>query len=161
MTAESRTASDTRHRVPYPNARPRRVAVVGLGARGRAIAADVAGAGLAHVQVVQAPGGASASGVDPQAMLQTIAGGADDFARSLADADMVFAVVGAGDDASHAATLARVAHHRNLLLTGVIIDDATTPARSLEIMRGACDMLVITADTDYLIGMLSALGSGS
>ena len=160
MTADSRTATDTRHRVPYPNARPRRVALVGLGARGRAIAADVAAARLSHVQVIQAPGTASASGGDPHAVLRSIAGGADDFARSLEDADMVFAVVGAGDDASYAATLARLAHRRNMLLTGVIIDDATTPERGLEVMRRACDMLVITADTDYLIGMLGALGSG-
>jgi hypothetical protein len=159
MTAHSRTATDTRHRVPYPNARPRRVALVGLGVHGRAIAHDVAAARLSHVEVIQAPGGASASAADSQAMLRSIAGGADDFSRSLEDADMVFAVVGAGDDASYAATLARLAHHRNMLLTGVIIDDATAPRRGLDVMRRACDMLVITADTDYLIGMLHALGS--
>jgi len=160
VTAESRAGSDTRHRVPYPNARPRRVALVGLGVRGRGFAADVAAAGLSHVHVLHVPGSASASDGDPRSVLRSIAGGADDFARSLEDADMVFAVVGAGDDASYAVTLARLAHHRNMLVTGVIIDDATTPQRGLEAMRRACDMLVITSDADYLVGMLGALGTG-
>ena len=158
MIADSRGATDTRHRVPYPNARPRRVALIGLGERGRAIAAAVEAAQLGHVCVVPAPTGAS--GGDSDAMLRSIAGGADDLARALADADMIFAVVGAGDDASQAPTIARLAHHRNVLLTGVIIDDAAAPEGGLEVMRRACDMLVITADPDYLVGMLGALGTG-
>jgi 3-hydroxyisobutyrate dehydrogenase-like beta-hydroxyacid dehydrogenase len=158
VTAQSRAASDTRHRVPYPNARPRRVALIGLGERGRAVAATVEAAHLSHVSVVCAPA-ASAPVADSDALLRSIADGADDVARALADADMIFAAVGGGDDASYVQTLARLAHHRNVLLTGVIIDDTTTPERGLEIMRRACDMLVITADADYLVGMLGALGT--
>lgn len=136
MIAESRAATDMRHRVPYPNARPRRVALIGLGERGRAIANGVEAAQLAHVRVIRDP------------------------SRALDDADMVFAVIGGGDDPSDAPTLARLAHQRNLLLTGVIVDDSTTPKRDLEAMRRACDMLVMTADADYLVGMLGALGTG-
>jgi hypothetical protein len=158
VTAESHAANDTRHRVPYPNARPRRVALIGLGERGRAVAATVDAAQMPHVSVVCAPA-ASAPAADSDALLRSIADGADDVARALADADMIFAVVGGGDDSSYVPKLARLAHHRNVLLTGVIIDDTTTPERGLEIMRGACDMLVIAAEADYLVGMLGALGT--
>jgi 3-hydroxyisobutyrate dehydrogenase-like beta-hydroxyacid dehydrogenase len=156
---DTRAATDTRHRVPYPNSRPRRVAVIGLGERGRAIAAGVSTANLAHVTVVPAPGGMAADAGSPGDMLRSIADGADGLARALQDADMIFVVVGAADDASYAPTLARLARHRNILLTGVIIDDPSgAPERDLDVMRRACDMLVITADADYLNGMLQALG---
>ena len=114
---------------------------------------------LPHVSVVPAPAAIAPDAADPDAMLRSISGGADDLARALADADMIFAIVGADDDASHAPTIARLARHRNVLLTGVIIDDAGTAERGLDVMRRACDMLVITADADYLVGMLGALGT--
>jgi hypothetical protein len=157
--AESRAAADTRHRIPYPNARPRRIALVGLGARGAAIATTVDAAALAHVVVVPEPSGAVAPGA-AQDMLRSIADGADALARAFEGVDMIYAVVAAGDDAAHAPTLARIARHRGVMLTGIIIDDgAVRDERGLDVMRRACDTLVVTADAGDVAGMLAALGT--
>ncbi len=161
--SESRVAAaDTRHRVAYPNSKPRRIIVAGLGTGGRRIVEAVADAAMPHVDTL-AVGAAPAASPNAGDVLRTIAAGADELDRALAAADMVFVAVMPDDDASFAGAIAAVARHRGVLVTGVIIDPAagrsTLRHETLDEMRRACDMLVITADSDYLSGMLAALGT--
>jgi hypothetical protein len=161
-TSPSRASADTRHRVPYPNARPRRVTLVGLGAGGRRLAATIGREALPHVDVVAATAATNGDATSAEHVLRGISAGAADFERSLDRADMVFVVATPGDDFSSAARIAALAHGRGLLLTGVIVeaadDQAASGARSLDAIRRACDMLVVTADASYVAGMLEALG---
>ncbi len=161
--SESRVAAaDTRHRVAYPNSKPRRIIVAGLGMGGRSIVETVSAAAMVHVETLVLRGAPAAS---PNAddVLRSIAAGADELDRALAGADMVFVALTPADDASFAGAIASVARHRGVLLTGVIVDaQAGGPALRhdvLDEMRRACDMLVVTADADYLTGMLAALGN--
>ena len=80
-------------RIQAPNSLPRSIALVGLGEGGAAIARNVAGQGLARVEVhVLAK---SALGGDA---LAAIKAGGGDLQRGLTGADMIFIVACAGDD---------------------------------------------------------------
>src|SRR4051812_39317784 len=131
MTSSSRAATDTSHRVPYPNARPRRIKLVGVGDIGRRVAAQVEGPDLIHVDIVPGSGGAgrvSLAQGDPDgsaAMLRSIASSVDQQAQALADADMVFIVLGRGEDAREASAVSRIARNMHILVTGVVIDDGS------------------------------------
>jgi cell division GTPase FtsZ len=165
---DHREATDTRHRVPYPNSRPRLVKLVGVGTQGGAIADAIGRQDMPHVKVVTTPpltAGAAVPRVDAAGgeLVRSLAAGADGLARALAGADMIFVVVGSDDDASYAVAIGRYGREHGVLVTGVIIDTESDRRRagdrSLDEMRRACDMLVITSDADYLAGMLAALGS--
>ena len=166
--SSSRAATDTSHRVPYSNARPRRIKLVGIGDAGRRIASSMRGPDTAHVDIVQtmqsdqtkldrAGQGASA------AVLRSIADSVDQRTDALDGADMIFIVLGRGDDAQEAAVIGHVGRGMGTLVTGVVIDPATgggaVGERGLDQLRQACDMLVITSDSDDLRAMLSSLGT--
>jgi len=168
--SSSRAATDTSHRVPYPNARPRRIKLVGVGETGRRVAAEIQGPDLTHVDIVPAAAGANAASMghvgEPgasAAMLRSIASSADQQAQALVGADMVFIVLGRGDDGREAGAISRIARNMHTLVTGVVIDDASEPSqlgeRGLEALRQACDMLVITSEPEDLRAMLSSLGT--
>jgi len=167
--SSSRAATDTSHRVPYPNARPRRIKLVGVGETGRRVASRIEGPELTHVDVVPPPAGSTASiaqAGEPgasAAMLRSIASSADQQAQALAGADMVFIVLGRGEDAREASAISRIARNMRTLVTGVVIDDASEPSlvgeRGLDELRQACDMLVITSEPEDLRAMLSSLGT--
>lgn len=159
---DTRAATDTRHRVPYPNAKPRLIKLVGLGEGGQQIARAVGAERLAHVAVVELPGRPGSEST-PDAMVGTLAANADELARALEGADMIFVVVVPGDDVAFANAIARIARDRGTPVTGVIVENegggASADGRHSADLRRACDMLVIVTDGDYLTGMLAALGT--
>jgi hypothetical protein len=156
---DARTATDTRHRVPYPNSRPRRVALVGLGHEGARLAATLDRTRLPHVDVIELPRIAST----PDTLLGAIAERSGDLASAFKGADMIYLVCGPDDDVGFAAPIAQIAHYRGVLVTGVLIyREAAQPGvgdANLNALRRACDMLVIAADDDYLAALLAALGT--
>ena len=156
---ETRTATDTRHRVPYPNSRPRRVALVALGHEGVRLAAALDRARLPHVDVIELPRVAPT----PDTLLSAIAERSGDLASAFKGADMIYLVCGPDDDVGFAAPIAQIAHHRGVLVTGVLIHREAAQSgmdhANLNALRRACDMLVIAADDDSLAAMLAALGT--
>lgn len=158
---DTRTATDTRHRVPYPNSTPRRIALVGLGQEGVRLAAALDRTRLPHVDVIELP--RIAWTPTPETLLGAIAEHCGDLASAFKGADMIYLVCGPDDDVGFAAPIAQIAHHRGVLVTGVLIQGEAAQSNvgdaNLNALRRACDMLVIAADDDCLAAMLAALGT--
>lgn len=161
--SESRLACDTRHRIAYPNSRPRAIKLFGLGEGGAAIARDIAGRGYAHVEALAAGNGRAAPGADSQGVLRAIASEGSDLERIIEAADMVFVVARDGDGVGLATVIAQLARRHGKLMSGVLIqavDAAVEPHdATLDALRAASDMLVIVSDAGYVPEMLGALGA--
>lgn len=158
--SESRAAADdTRHRVAYPNSRPRAIKLFGLGEGGGEIARAIAARGLSQVEAIVA--GAPRSGTGPADILRTIASEGSDVARAIGESDMVFVVAREGDNVALAPAIGQLAHDRKVLVTGMLIQgrEGDLPRGTLDALRSASDMLVIVSDTDYVGEMLAALGA--
>jgi hypothetical protein len=146
-------------RIQEPNSRPRSIALVGLGDGGAAIARNVAGLGLTHLEVhVLAK---SASGGDA---LAAIKAGGGDLQRDLTSADMIFMVACRGDDVGLAPVVSGIAHSRNHPVTALYIvppEAAASAAEdeTLRTLRAGVEMLVIVSDESYVPAMVQALGS--
>jgi cell division GTPase FtsZ len=151
--SESRVAADTRHRVSYPNSRPRAIKVFGLGQGGSEIARRLGDAGFGHVEALPTLGEGGAGPALDRNALQ----------RVVETADMVFVVARDGDDIGLASVLSPIAHARNILVTGILIQalEARTPSpdATLNALRSASDMLVIVSDEAYVGERLGALGA--
>ncbi|MEP6656771.1 MAG: hypothetical protein ABJC33_06020 [Betaproteobacteria bacterium] len=153
--SESRAAGDTRHRVSYPNSRPRAIKLIGLGQGGRRIAEAIAGRGLGHVEAIAALAGST----DGQAIVDEDSA----IGRAIREADMVFLVAQDGDNVTFASAIGRMAHGRGVLVTGMLIQTrdagSSVPDSTLGTLRSASDMLVMVTDADYVAEMLGALGA--
>jgi hypothetical protein len=166
MMSESRAAAaDTRHRINYPNSRPRALALVGLGQGGTKIAQRVREYGFAHVQILTAenpsPGKAGEATV-LTGMARAIAAEGHRLGQALEKADMIFMVATPTDDLGVAAEIGQLGRQRNILITGVLVAPSATAPQAdgaLEPLRAATDMLVIVSDVSYLGEMLSELGA--
>lgn len=160
--SESRAACDTRHRVSYPNSRPRAIKLIGLGEGGGRIAESITERGMRHVQAIAA-GGARSGQADPAAMLQAIADEGSEIGRAIRSADMVFVIAQEGDNVALAPAIGQMAHEKGVLVTGMLIQprDVGThvPDSTLNALRSASDMLVMVSDTEYVAEMLGALGA--
>ena len=161
MSESRAAAADTRHRVQYPNSRPRAIKLIGLGAGGGRMADEIAERGLRHVQAIGA-GAARNAEASSAEMLQTLADENGEIGRAIRAADMVFVVAREGDHVALARAVGQMAHERGVLVTGILIqgsDSGVLPDVTLNALRGACDMLVIVSDADYVAEMLGALGA--
>ena len=152
-------AADTRHRVQYPNSRPRAIKLIGLGEGGGRIADAIAERGLRHVQAI---GTARNSEATSSEMLQTLVDQNGEIGRAIRAADMVFVVARDGDNVALARAVSQMAHEKGVLVTGILIQGSgatPSPDPTLNALRGACDMLVIVSDGEYVGEMLGALGA--
>lgn len=162
--SESRAASDTRHRISYPNSRPRAIKLIGLGDGGGRIAQAIAGRGLQYVEAIAAGGGRSGGGSsDSTGMLQAMADEGSEIGRAIREADMVFVVAHDGDNVSLAPAIGQMAHEKGVLVTGMLIQEhdvgSHVPDGTLNALRSASDMLVMVSDAEYVAEMLGALGA--
>ena len=144
-------------RIQAPNSLPRSIALVGLGEGGAAIARNVAGLGLAQVEVhVLAK---SAIGGDAVAAIKA---GGGDLQRDLTGADLIFIVTCAGDDVGLATVVSSIAHSRNRPVTALyVVPHVARPGGeddTLRTLRSAVEMLVVVSDESYVPTMIGALG---
>ncbi|MEO5700103.1 MAG: hypothetical protein ABIS17_17105 [Casimicrobiaceae bacterium] len=161
MSESRAAAADTRHRIPYPNSRPRAIKVIGLGEGGSHIADAVAEQSMRHVQAIGA-GGARGNPAGSEGMLQAIADEGSEIGRAIRGADMVFVVAREGDNVALVPAIGQMAHDKGVLVTGVLVQQAAgmnTPNATLDALRAACDMLVMVSDAEYVTEMLGALGA--
>lgn len=160
--SESRAAAaDTRHRIPYPNSRPRAIKLIGLGEGGGKIVEAIVEHGMKHVQAIAA-GGPRTPEATSTNMLQTIADENSEIGHAVRSADMVFVVARDGDNVALAPAIGQMAHDKGVLVTGIYIhQDAAKelPDATLDALRTACDMLVMVSDAEYVAEMLGALGA--
>ncbi len=145
-------------RIQHPNSTPRRIALVGLGAGGAAVARHVATEGHANLDV-HVLGKSDAA--DAIAAIQAGGGAVQ---RALAEADMIFLVACRGDDAGLAPVVSRMAHSRNHPVTALYIVPADAPAQAAEdatlrTLRTGAEMLVVVSDESYVPAMIGALGT--
>lgn len=166
MESESRAAAaDTRHRINYPNSRPRALALVGLGEGGTKIARRVEDYGFNHVQILTAENPSpekAGEAIALTGMARAIAAEGRRLGQALEKADMIFMVATPTDDLGVASEIGQFGRQRNMLITGVLVaPSATSPQvdRALEPLRAATDMLVIVSDVSYLAEMFSELGA--
>ncbi len=161
-TSESRAAAaGTRFRVPYPNARPRAIKVIGLADGGTRIADTIALQGMRHVQAIGA-GGPRDADAGSVGMLQRIGEEGGEIGRAICDADMVFVVAREGDNVALVPAIGQMSHDKGVPVTGVLVQNdagAAIPDATLDALRRACDMLVVVSDADYIAEMLGALGA--
>jgi hypothetical protein len=134
----TRAAGDIRYRIDLPNSQPRRIKLIGLGRGGAAVVGALDLARLRDVQLVAAEGG-----VDP---------------ARLADAEMIFMVACSGDQLGEAAHVKQLARERNVMITGILLDDGAAHAE-LPLLRAASDMLIVASDASYVADMLEQLGA--
>lgn len=169
MISESRAAAaDTRHRINYPNARPRAFALVGLGDGGTKIARRVGECGFANVQVLTAenpPAGGRAEAGEANALTgvaRKIAAEGHRLGQALEQADMIFMVATPADDLGVAAEIGEFGRQRNILITGILVNASGGRAArvdsALKPLRAATDMLVVVSDAGYIQEMLTELG---
>lgn len=159
--SESRAAAaSTQFRVQYPNSRPRRIRIIGLGEGGGRIAQEIGRRGLREVEIIATGDYAKHHA---EAVVKGFTDDARDLHRQLAEADIIFMVAVSGDQVEFARVVSRVAHELGKLVTGVLIEPRSTAsvkdAATLDTLRAGADMLVIGSDESYLEEMLSALGA--
>lgn len=166
MMSQSRAAAaDTRHRINYPNSRPRSLALVGLGQEGAKIAEGIGAQGFPHVQALTADqplrGGSGKAGA-LAGVVRAIAAEGHRLGQALEKADMIFMVATPADDLGVAAEIGQLGRQRNILITGILIVPPAAGAPvddTLRLMRAATDMLVVVSDASYINEMLSELGA--
>ncbi len=157
--APGRPAFGLPGRIQSPNARPRSIAVVGLGEGGAEIARKLATERQPNVEVhVLAK---SAAGGDAIAAIKA---GGGDLHRDLMAADMIFIVARTGDEATLAPVVGGIAHGRNHPVTALYIVPADEPLtdaedETLRALRTAADMLVVVTDDSYVSAMIAALAA--
>src|SRR5258706_9544284 len=106
--SESRAAAAGTHfRVQYPNSRPRRIRIIGLGEGGARIAQDIGARGLREGEIIAT--GDYANHHD-EAMIKGLPDDARDLHRQLAEPDIIFMVAASGDQVDFAPAVSRVAH---------------------------------------------------
>jgi len=145
-------------RIQAPNSTPRRIALVGLGEGGAAIAREVARQGHGNLEVhvlAKSPAGDTS--------LAAIQAGGGDLQRDLIGADMIFVVACRGDDVGLAPVVSRIAHSRNHPVTALYVvppraDSADAEDETLRTLRTGVEMLVVVSDRSYVPAMITALG---
>jgi cell division GTPase FtsZ len=159
--SESRAACASTHfRVQYPNSRPRRIKVIGLGEGGGRIAQAIARRGYAEVDIIATGDYAKHHA---ETVVKGVTGDAKGLHRHLQEADMIFMVAVSGDEVDFARVVSCVARELGKLVTGVLIETGgglfMQGRSTLDTLRASADMLVIGADESYLDEMLSELGA--
>ena len=161
--AESRAAADTRHRIGYPNSKPRRIKLVGLGEEGCRIARNVGTRGLQLVDIIETNALAGCGKVTSEAVIRSIASEGGEIHRALQDADMIFMVVSNADNVAFSAVIGQIGRQKCVPVTGIFLQDkeqdAAPGTASLDLLRKSTDMLVIASDESYLLEMLGELGA--
>lgn len=159
--SESRAAcASTNFRVQYPNSRPRRIKIIGLGEGGGRIAQAIAQRGLAEVEIIATRGNLKDHAA---AVINGINDDARDLYRQLQAADIIFMIAVSGDLVDFAGVVSRVARELGKLVTGMLIEkqgeQSASGLTTLSTLRTYADMLVIGSDETYLDQMLGELGA--
>ena len=159
--SESRAACASTHfRVQYPNSRPRRIKIIGLGEGGGRIAQAIGQYDLVEVEII-ATGGYIKD--HAEAVVKGINDDARDLHRQLQVADIIFMIATDGDQVDFARVVSRVARELGKLVTGILIEQRTNQSShlsaTLDTLRACVDMLVIGSDESYLEEMLGELGA--
>jgi cell division GTPase FtsZ len=148
IISNARAASDTRHRINYPNSRRRIIKLAGIGQGGARIVSKIGAMGLKDVHTVVPDRSSVATAASELQMLN--------------GADMIFVVACAGDDLALAPLIKQIGRLDGVLVTGILIQ-RLVPKHSvhtrLEVLRAASDMLVIASDDSYVSDMLTELGA--
>jgi hypothetical protein len=160
VTSTAYAAIDTRHRIKDPNSQPRQIRIIGLGVKGGSDVVQLDVARFPHVKVTGVSGHWDGA-VDAAELLASIttANGMT-VVDWLKDADQIFMVAGDGDDVSLAPAIKQLARRANVSITGILrLAPSGGDVKTLEILRGATDMLIVTSFDDYVVGMLEELGA--
>ena len=146
-------------RIQEPNAKPRSIALVGLGAGGAVIAEHIRDAGLHDVNLRVFP---TPRPPAPDA-LASIKSNGDDLHRALSEADMIFIVARPGDDVGLVPVVSRMARDRHVQVTALYLVEAMESDAhddpTLRTLRSGVHMLVVASDETYVATMIAALGS--
>jgi len=153
-SARASSAAEAAFRIPHPNARRRRIALVALDAGAAAAAERLAEQGFPRALALPA----EASG---DAWLDALLAPAREMPGLLADADHLFLLASACGEAAMAGAVAEAAAARGvpvsafLLAPGAVQDDAL--ARTLSRLRPVAKMLVVARDDADIAAVLTAL----
>ncbi|MCS6931040.1 MAG: hypothetical protein NZM27_02375 [Acetobacteraceae bacterium] len=153
-SARACSAAEAAFRVPYANARRRRIALVALDAGAAGLAARLAEQGFPRA--VSLPAEASGG-----AWLEALLAPAREVSGLLAEADHLFLLASAEGDAAMAGAVADAARERGVPVSAFLVapaaaDDGTL-ARPLSRLRQVAKMLVVARDEADVAAVLTAL----
>jgi hypothetical protein len=167
-SARMTSGAEAAFRVSYPNSTPRRVKIIALDERSRALFDTIsrktwrAAIFFSSIGLQQNTSGLAAEGGETmRAWLLNLSGQMTALVDELAQADLVVMVTHAGNRAELASLIGEACMERTIMTTGVIIQDAAQSDETAEItlkaMRPYASMLVVTTGEDYVETMLGAL----
>jgi cell division GTPase FtsZ len=147
-------------RIQAPNAKPRSIALVGLGEGGGRVAEHIRDDGPHDLQLRIFP---TPRPPEPDA-LASIKSNGDDLHRALQEADMIFVVARPGDDVRLVPVVSRLAGERHAQVSALYLvppghDADTHDDATLRTLRTGVPMLVVASDESYVAAMIAALGS--
>jgi hypothetical protein len=129
----------------YRNSLPRRLRVVGLGARGSRTVRELAGRGYPNVEIV--------ANIRPLRWDEIVGG------EPTEPPNMIIIVCGEGDEHLFSVPLRKP----GMLVTFVVLKQTTQPPEAEEAaaaqMRGLSDLFVTTSDADYIGDLVANLAS--
>jgi len=153
-SARASSAAEAAFRIPHPNARRRRLALVALDPAAADAAARLAAQGFPDALTI---GGESRDA----AWLDALLAPARELPALLADADHLCLLATAGADPAMAATVAEAASARGIPVSALLIapDNADEAAlsRALARLRPVAKMLVLVREDADVAAILSAL----
>ena len=175
--ARATLAEETRFRVDYPNARPRRIKIIALDRPADAVVRRLAqrpwnaasfmtrtSAEQSQASQTSQPSQISQASQTSEAFgdwLKTLAGEAANLLDQVGAADLVATVSTAGEDSADVAVIAEACHQRGITLTALVIDAAAIPEplllKTMTPLRAHATMLVVAKGEDYVETMLTAL----
>ncbi len=163
--ARATLLEETRFRVDYPNAAPRRIKIIALDAPADVVVRRLAtrpwnsATFMTRTSARQSQASQTMQGFGD--WLKTLGGEAVNLLDQVGAADLVATVSTAGEDAQDVAIIAEACHQRGITLTALVIDAAALPEpsllRTMTPLRAHASMLVVAKGEDYVEAMLTAL----
>jgi hypothetical protein len=153
-SARAASAAEARYRIPHPNARRRRIALVVLDPGAAAVAERLAAQGFPRALALPA----EASG---EAWLEALLAPAREMPGLLADADHLFLIASAEGDAAMAGAVAEAARDRGVPVSAFLLAPSSAQderlARPLARLRQVAKMLVLAREEEDIAAVLAAL----
>jgi hypothetical protein len=157
--ARAATAEEARFRVDYPNSAPRRIKIIALDRAAERVVRRLAQKKWNCATFMTTAGEGTSRSV--RDWLSTLAGEAVNLLDQISAADLVVTVSTAGESAEDAAIVADACDVHNIMLTSLLIDQASASEpvllETMMPLRAHASMLVVAKGEEYVDAMLTAL----
>ncbi|SAL43138.1 hypothetical protein AWB71_02278 [Caballeronia peredens] len=162
-TPDHHAPSEVRFRVRAPNSAPRRIRVIALTDDDSEVrrCAERAHADVHFVRASELAALLQTEGADAASILRSVDANASALHAGLGTPDLVVIAGREGDDAQAGAVAAQAYRSRGVTVSGVIGPSGSRreSARTADLLRPHCTMLILPVSAGYLEDLLAALGA--